>query len=62
MTIMSSGSRSPFRPLSANVTPTISCFAIKDFPEPDTPNTNPLPLSSSFRLAIMRFLLMTFWP
>ena len=41
---------------------TISRLAVKDLPEPDTPRTKPLPLSSSFRLAMMRFLLMTFCP
>jgi len=37
-----------------------SRLAVKDLPEPETPRTNPLPLSSSFRLARMRFRLMTF--
>ena len=41
---------------------TISLLAVKDLPLPDTPSTKPLPFNSSRRLAIIRFLEMTFWP
>mgnify|MGYP000764725371 CR=1 FL=1 len=40
----------------------ISRFAVKDLPEPDTPSTKPLPLSSCLRSMNSRFLDMALSP
>lgn len=46
----------------ASIWLTISRLAVKDLPEPDTPRMKEFPFSNNFRLAIIIFLLITFWP
>ena len=47
---------------SLSVIETISFFAVKDLPEPDTPKIKELPFNNSLLSAIIIFLLITFSP